>query len=372
MRVLLLITILTAAEITAAEIPLFDGRSLAGWVHEGPLATFTVSEGAISTSGRGNHPNWLRTEKEYENFRLSFDYNLAQWAEAAVILRAPRAGRPIQAGIAVMLADDFHGTRDTHITGAIAGALPPRRVLPRSFAQWHTVSIVLDGNRLQCAIDGVEMQNVQLDEHESLRWRPKRGHIGFPDMGYRYQVRNIRIQDLGDRLHFVRLFDGRSLAGWQLREEGNWMVRDGVIYASNGSGILYAPPSFGDFELSVYVRSHGRANGGIFLRGEPEGPNRGFEVQIYSPPDGVYPTGSIYGMVRSNVSVDFEDCWFLMQVIVRNRRCIVLLDGVKVAETEDLPARCLAPGRIGFQIHSENASLEFSEPRVLPLDSSRH
>ena len=52
--------------------------------------------------------------------------------------------------------------------------------------------------------------------------------------------------------------------------------------------------------MTATVRTTGHANGGIFLRGEPEGPRRGFEIQIYSPPDGVdYSTGSIYGIVRA-------------------------------------------------------------------------
>jgi hypothetical protein len=44
---------------------------------------------------------WLHTAEEYENFRLTFEYKLSQWAEAAVILRAPRMGRPMQSGIAI-------------------------------------------------------------------------------------------------------------------------------------------------------------------------------------------------------------------------------------------------------------------------------
>src|SRR6186713_2861698 len=78
------------------------------WTHEGPRATFTVRDGVISTTGAGSIPNWLHTSSEYENFRLRFEYKLAQWAEAAVIVRAPRLGRPMQAGLAITLAHDFH------------------------------------------------------------------------------------------------------------------------------------------------------------------------------------------------------------------------------------------------------------------------
>ena len=268
--------------------------------------------------------------------------------------------------MAIILADDFHNVVDNHVTGAVAGALPPKQPLPRAFEKWRTVSILLDGDRLRSTIDGVLVQDIRLSEHESLRQRLRRGHIGFPDMGYQYWVKNIRLENLGDRLPITQLFDGRSLAGWELRGEGHWMVRDGVIYASNGTGILYPPPVFRDFELSLYVRSHGAANGGVFLRGQPSGENRGFEIQIYSPRDSVYPTGSIYGMVRSEVSADLEERWFLMQIVLRGARCTVLLDGEKVAETAALPAQFLGPGRIGLQIHREDSALEFSDLRVIP------
>lgn len=356
---------LCAAGAMAEMRPLFNGRNLEGWVHEGSRATFTAAEGEIRTSGLGNHPNWLRTVAEYENFRLEFDYKLARWAEAAVILRAPARGRPMNAGLAVMLAHDFHGTRDAWVTGGIPGALPPRAALLASWGAWHKASILLDGDRLTAAIDGVTVQEADLAAHPDLRRRLKRGFIGFPDLGHAWAVRNVRIEDLGFRHKVVDLFDGRSLKGWSLRGAGNWSVREGSIYGANGHGILYAAPAFENFELTLLARSRNRANGGVFLRGQPEGPERGFEVQIYSPPDSVYPTGSIYGIERARAAADFEDRWFLMQVIVEGGACIVRLDGDTVARSEQVETR--KPGRIGLQIHSDGASLEFRDVRVRPL-----
>jgi hypothetical protein len=77
-----------------AAVSLFNGSDLAGWVQEGPRPSFYALEKEIRTSGRGHAGNWLRSAGEYEDFRLTFEYKLAQWAEAAVVLRAPRsAGR---------------------------------------------------------------------------------------------------------------------------------------------------------------------------------------------------------------------------------------------------------------------------------------
>lgn len=264
-----------------------------------------------------------------------------------------------------MLAHDFHRTKDAYVTGGIPGALAPRVALPESWGAWHKAAILLEGDRLTAAIDGVTVQDVDLAAHTELRYRLKRGYIGFPDLGHAWAVRNVRIEDLGFRHEMVDLFDGKSLAGWKLRDAGNWSVREGSIYGANGHGILYAEPSFENFELTLMARSRNRANGGVFLRGQPQGPERGFEVQIYSPPDAVYPTGSIYDIERARLMSDFEDRWFLMQIIVEDGTCVVRLDGDTVARTDQVEKR--KPGRIGLQIHSDNASIDFRDIRVRPL-----
>ena len=125
------------------------------WLHEGPRAAFQIKKGEIATSGAGNQPNWLRSEAEYENFRLTFEYKVAQWTEAAVILRAPAAGRPMQSGIAIFFGHDFHENITPYVTGAVVGVLPPAKRLPTSFGGWHTAEIELDGDRLKVSIDNV-------------------------------------------------------------------------------------------------------------------------------------------------------------------------------------------------------------------------
>ena len=80
--------------------------------------------------------------------------------------------------------------------------------------------------------------------------------------------------------------------------------------------------------------------------------------------EAVYPTGSIYGRVRSRVQADYEERWFLLQVIVTGRACIVRLDGNTVAEGE---IDSVVPGQIGLQIHSVDSSVEFRDLRVWPL-----
>jgi hypothetical protein len=351
--------------LLAAWLPLFDGTSLSGWDHTGPRASFSASNGILRTSGRASAGNWIHTTHEYEDFRLRFDYKLDQWAEAAVIFRAARSQRPQHTGLTLILAHDFHNETTPWITGALMGALPPKETFPPSYEKWHRVELELRGSSLKASIDGTLVQALDLQTVPELRHRLRRGVIGFPDMGHGYSLRNLEIEDLGAPTKFVEL---SSIDGWARRgSSGEWRAHGTTIEAFNGDSILYAPPVFQDFELTTVVRTRHRVNSGIFLRGQPEGPNRGFEVQIYSPVDSIYPTGSVYGRRRSNLQADLEDQWFLLQIRVQGPRCSVWIDGQPVAAFDNLPPGLQQPGRIGLQLHSPDTRVEFRDLRVRPL-----
>lgn len=351
--------------LLAAPVALFNGTDLTGWVQEGERPSFHVAEKEIRTSGRGHAGNWLRTAAEYEDFRLAFEIKPAQWAEAAVVLRAARSERPHHTGLALVLAHDFHNQSSAWVTGAIAGVRPPAKLLPPSHGVWRKVEIVLRGSRLKASVEGMPVQELDLDTVPELRHRLRRGFIGFPDMGHAYSLRNLTIEDLGSSSRIVSLLTP-TLEGWTRTGGGNWTLRGDTLEGSNGHGILYAPGDFRDFEFTAVVRSHQRTNSGVFLRGlvpSRTGRERGAEVQVYSPVDAVYPTGSIYGVVRSTLQADLEGRWFLLQARVEGARVQVWVDGQPVAAGE-LPEGHPAQGRIGFQIHMEDTRVEFRDPRV--------
>lgn len=337
-------------------------QDFAGWIAEGATPDFTVRDGVLHASGRAHVPHWIHSPREYENFRLRFEYRPAQWAEMAVLLRAPRSERPQHAGAAVFLGHDFHNKNGEYVSGAVAGLRAPARLLAPSWGQWRKCEISLIGPRLQVTIDGELLQDFDLPAH-----RLRRGFIGFPDMGYAWAVRNLEIEDLGSPTKFADLL-ATPLDSWDKRgDSGEWSLTGGVLRGANGHSIVYAPPVFSDFELTACVRTHDRVNSGIFLRGLSAPSVRGFEVQIYSPVDAVFPTGSIYNLQRSRISADLENRWFLLQVRVQGSRAQIWIDGEPAAETGALPGNVLAPGRIGFQIHLEDSSVEFRDVRVRPL-----
>ena len=343
-------------------MPWILALALLPWVQPGH--SFTATPAAATCSGAENSRNWLRTEREYGDLRLRFAYRLDQWAEAIVVLRAHAHGRPTLTGIPIQLAHDFHNKSGLHVTGAIAGLKPPAAFLPPTFDVWHEADITLRGDRVTVRIDGTLVNDATVPNRHAA------GHIGFLDLGHKYALRDIRIDDFGNARPYTALFNGRDLDGWQLRDAGQWSVRDGAILAANGHGIHYAPGDYADFELLAVVKSNNHVNAGLFLRGQPAKPaHRGFEVQIYSPPDAVYPTGSLYGQTRADIPEDHDGRWALLRVKVHNGRVTTWLDG-RIAAEGPIPPGVPARGRIGLQIHLDTASIECKELRVRALQGS--
>lgn len=329
------------------------------WLQSGE--SFTISPDALQCSGKENSRNWARSGGEYGDVRVRFEYRLAQWAEAVVVLRAHAVGRATLTGIPVQLAHDFHGKTSRHVTGAIVGVREPARFLGASFDAWHKAEIAVVGERVTVRIDG------ELVNDAVVPGRHAAGHVGFLDLGHGYSVRGIQIEDLGGAGVYAALFNGRDLKGWELRDGGTWRVADGALAGENGHGIYYAPGEFSDFELLAVVRSVGHVNAGLFLRGAPDKKlHRGFEVQIYSVPDGVYPTGSIYGQTRGDLTEDHDGRWALLRIRVERGTVTTWVDG-RMAAQGPVPAGVPATGRVGLQIHLENARIECRELRIRTL-----
>ena len=125
---LLLPTLLLTAAASAAPVPLFDGKTLAGW--EGG-ATWRVEEGTITGgSAAGNPQNeFLATAQSYRNFRLTLEYKLTGtegFVNGGVQFRSQRIAEPpngmngVALGLVIrecsiargkpLLLSRFHGT----------------------------------------------------------------------------------------------------------------------------------------------------------------------------------------------------------------------------------------------------------------------
>lgn len=345
--------------------PLFNGRDLSGWVEMGAPGAFVVEEGALVLRNPQNHPNWLRSEREYENFVLKLEYQTLGWSETGIYLHAPLYGKPVQSGLKIHLRHD-RADEGARSTGALYDVRAPITFANRPGDAWNRLEIRMDWPELRVLVNDTVVQDVNLALSDELRWRLGAGYLGFEDIGTRIRYRNIQIQELpGSERAWTELFNGRDLTGWQASGQADWRVVDGALVGGGSDGVLATEASFGSFELQTYFRTSPHANGGIFYRMDerPDQPSH-YEIQIYNVPTATNPTGSIYGIAPARDAGCRSGEWCLMQLISDGAYSRVLIDGETVAEA----ARLALPdaGRIGLQNHSKGR-IEYRRIRIRSL-----
>jgi hypothetical protein len=199
---------LRAAAAEEGFVPLFDGRSLQGWILvHGKGRGYMVEDGAIvcPEDGGGN----LFTEKEYADFILRLEWRLWEGGNNGIGIRAPLEGDAAYAGMEIQILDDEAEVyqkmrlRPAQYTGSIYDVVPARRGYVRRNGAWNEQEIVADGRRIQVRLNGQLITDANLDEirdSEVLKKHPglqrRSGHIGFLGHGTRVEFRNVRIREL--------------------------------------------------------------------------------------------------------------------------------------------------------------------------------
>ncbi|MFO0800476.1 MAG: family 16 glycoside hydrolase [Gemmataceae bacterium] len=206
------------AVVTTSPVPLFDGATLAGWVVDGGDADeWQVKEGVITTTGlpKGVR-SWLLSEREYEDFRVRFEYRLAVGANSGFAFRAVPGERPVLTPNGRAWPIPFHQQveiSDTRTarwaklpTGQVNGgvkvdshALRPTKK-PPSEGEWAQMEIEFRGQAVRVRVNGTEVLDDDLDQLLRAGSRfpalsRKRGRIGFQQSEGKADFRNITIEE---------------------------------------------------------------------------------------------------------------------------------------------------------------------------------
>jgi len=178
--------VFTAAAATAAEegfVPLFDGKTFAGW--EGDTAkTFRIEDGAIvggTLKKPVPHNEFLCTTKSYTNFILRAECKLIGVANGGIQFRSQRVPNHYE-------VSGFQADMDTGPDGGFWGSLydesrrnralvAPDKALLRTVVKpgWNHYEIRCEGPRVRLFLNGV--QTVDYTERDAKI--PRRGIIGL-------------------------------------------------------------------------------------------------------------------------------------------------------------------------------------------------
>ncbi len=355
--------------------PLFNEKDLTGWVIEGK-SSFVVRDRMLVCNGSGNWPTWLRTTEVFENFVLRLEYKTRYGAESGVFFHAPLHGRISHVGYEIQIGGS--GRLARHSTGAIFDAIAPLKSTARQLSgekeekdameQFDELEITMNWPSLKVRLNGQLVQDLDVREHDSLRYRPRLGYIGLQDRGKPVLFRNIRIKRLPDQVRdqWQSLLSGKDLKGWTISEKctAKWSIDNGELLGKEGHGYLITDGMYRNCEFQTYVKSSPLANGGIFFRWIT-GKGRGFEIQIEDIPDSNDPTGSIYGRARAERMPFQPGQWVLMQVFLKENHCAVRVNGITVAESDKMGGA--RAGNISLQMHTGKGWIRWKDMKVRPL-----
>lgn len=150
---------------------------------------------------------------------------------------------------------------------------------------------------------------------------------------------------------WITLFDGKSLASFNVVGDANWTLANGVVEANKGAGFLVTKESYGDFEVKAeFWVDSGTANSGIYVRCQDPTTitdTTCYEANIFDQrADQSGRTGAIVNVSKPSTNIDAAGRWNTYEISARGPRLIVKLNGVETVNAED---KKLTRGPIAFQ-----------------------
>ena len=247
-------------------VPMFDGKSLKGWVNvNGAPGTFFVKDHEIITTGKPT--GYLRTEKQYENFIADFEWKhippkpgevgnsgFFVWADPL-----PAVGTGYTRGIEVQVLVNL--TYKDKKTGAITATSQgdlfsiwgatcvPDRPHPLGWAALPAVRKSLQGRkRMEPLPRRSQRRRHQAGSQRPCRFRCQqvqaaKGYLALESEGSECHFRNLKIKELPSTKpkpgeiaevaqDFKVLYTGLDLAGWKADAgvKKHWHAQDTVLH----------------------------------------------------------------------------------------------------------------------------------------------
>ena len=279
--------------------PLFNGKDLAGWHGYNPHSVakltgekkdamlakmreefpqhWSVKDGEILNPGTGAYAT---TDKDYGDFELVLEYNMAPKGDSGVYLR----GVP-----QVQIWDPTDEKSFKHGCQLGSGALwnnspgkpgkDPLVLADKPAGEWNTLRVVMTGARVSVWLNGKQtVDHASLENYYDRKAAiPAKGPICLQTHGAPIRWRNIAIREISGseanqilashgKAGFKSIFNGKDFTGW-LGAVDNFEVTGGAIRCKTGKGgIPYYNQDLTDFVARLEFKLPAGGNNGLAIR----------------------------------------------------------------------------------------------------------
>ncbi len=192
--------------------PLFDGRTLDGWVAEGASETtvdgarapvWVAEDGMIVCRGKGF--GFLRyKEREFDDFTLHVEFLMeTPKCNSGIGIRTrpfdpadSRGTRPSIYSYEIQLIDDAGKAPDVHSTGSLYRYVAPRESAVKPPGEWNAIDVTCDGPHVRVVLNGKTIQDVDQRDVEAIKDKPLRGYVCLQNHGGNIAFRAIEVREL--------------------------------------------------------------------------------------------------------------------------------------------------------------------------------
>ncbi len=353
--------LLTAEEIAAGWISLFDGETLFGWKSSHDDINWNVANGAITADTGSNGA--LLTTVPFADFELVCDYRLPNGGNSGIFVRS--SDNPTNPAV------DFYEINivDKHPEGFLTGSLAMRKkgdVEVKSDAEWHTLRIVAQGKTLKVWHDKQAVLEFT-DESDSPLLN---GRIGLQKNSGKIEFRKVNLKPLD----LQPLFNEKDLTGWREvpGSKSKFAAKDGAIHVIDGAGFLETEKTFQNFIFQTDVKTQAKdLNSGFFFRaleGTEKAPSNGYEVQVHNGfKDGNRNkpanagTGAIFRRVEARRVVGNDLEWDTITLVTAGPQISVWVNGFQEVDWID-PREPHENPRQGRRVEGGHISLQGHDP----------
>jgi hypothetical protein len=179
-------------------VPLFDGQDWSGWQTTGnwvygPDGVLELRPKSRNFRLFPDYKSFLWSKASYDDFVLDLEFKVAENGNSGVFVRSSSQRSYLQTQIR-----DSHGKKgplDHSDCGAVVGVAIPSKNMSKPAGQWNRMIITCQRDRMQVALNGEEVINLDLGESERTR-SVRSGRIGFENKNSPVAFRNVKIKEL--------------------------------------------------------------------------------------------------------------------------------------------------------------------------------